>query len=134
MQYELVDLNIMGDDRGSLIAFEKNKNLPFTLNRAFYIFDTKSNNIVRGAHANIHSEFLLIVISGSCRVKIDTGEKKDDILLNNPLQALYLNKLIWKEMYEFSHNSVLLVLSNKCYDEAEYIRDYNKFLNIVKLN
>ncbi|MEI8389687.1 MAG: FdtA/QdtA family cupin domain-containing protein [bacterium] len=130
MQYKLIDLNVNGDDRGSLVAFEKNQNVPFEVKRAFYIFDTKGE-ITRGVHANKKSEFLLIVISGSCRVKVDTGKEQDDILLNKPQKALYLNKLVWKEMYEFSHNTVLLVLSNEYYDENEYIRDYNHFFNMV---
>lgn len=131
MGYKLINLNIMGDERGSLISFEKGNNIPFEVKRTFYIFDTKGD-VVRGAHANKNSEFLLIVISGSCRVKIDTGNKIDDVLLNKPHQALYLNKLVWKEMYEFSHNSVLLVLSNEYYDENEYIRDYDEFIKEVK--
>ena len=70
---------------------------------------------------------MLIAISGSCKIKIDNGEKINYVTLNNPHTALYLNKMIWKEMYEFSHNAILLVLTNTYYDENEYIRDYNDY-------
>lgn len=129
--YGLIELSTFGDERGSLISFEKNTNVPFDVKRAFYIFDTKGE-ISRGCHANRKSKFLLVVISGSCRVKIDTGKEQDNVLLNNPKKALFLNNMVWKEMYEFSHNAVLLVLSNEYYDESEYIRNYEDFLKFGK--
>jgi dTDP-4-dehydrorhamnose 3,5-epimerase-like enzyme len=130
-KYEIVKLNAFCEPRGSLIAFQKNVNCPFDVKRCFYIFDTKKSDTLRGVHANKHSEFLLVVISGSCRVRIDTGFEKAEVLLNNPMEALYLNKMVWKEMFEFSHNAVLMVLSNELYDEKEYIRDYKTFLDLV---
>lgn len=132
MKYEIIELKSFGDERGSLISFEKENNCPFAVKRCFYIYDTKDSDIVRGSHANKKSEFLLVVISGSCRIKVDTGLEVKDFLLNNPKQALYLDKMVWKEMYEFSHNSVLLVLSNEMYDENEYIRSYEDFIKAIK--
>lgn len=132
MQYKLINLISHGDFRGNLIAFEKGVNCPFPIKRCFYIYDTKSNEVVRGAHANKKSEFLLVVISGSCKVRVDTGSGKETFSLNSPMQALYLDKMVWKEMFDFSHNSILLVLSNELYDESEYIRNYDEFLRIAK--
>lgn len=131
--YELLDLNFYGDARGSLVSFEKGKNIPFDIKRTFYIFDTKGD-VSRGCHANKHSKFLLVVINGSCRVKIDDGQKTDDVLLNNPHKALFLNNMVWKEMYEFSHNAVLLVLASEYYDEGEYIRNYDQFQKSIIAN
>ena len=131
MEYKLLDLKAFGDERGSLIAFENNNNVPFDIKRVFYIFDTKGY-IARGCHANKRSKFLLVVINGSCRVKIDDGEKQTDLLLNNPNKALFLNNMVWKEMYEFSYNAILMVLANEYYDENEYIRDYDQFLQLIK--
>ncbi len=132
MNYKLIDINIIGDERGKLACFEENVNCPFDVKRAFYIFDTKSD-IPRGCHANRNSEFLLIVINGSCKVKIDNGKGKvENILLNDPHKALYLDKMLWKEMYEFSYNAVLLVLASTKYDEKEYIRNYEDFLEEIK--
>lgn len=127
MNYYQINLNTFGDERGHLVACEENCNIPFDIKRCFYIFDTKES-ISRGMHANRDSQFLLIPLSGSCRVKVDDGKNKADFLLNNPHQGLYLNRMVWKEMYEFSYNAVLLVLSDQKYNEAEYIRNYNEFL------
>ena len=129
--YELINLKAYEDARGNLIAFEKGANCPFEVKRCFCIYDTKEADTVRGAHANRRSEFLLIVIHGSCKVRIDTGKKKDEVLLNSPKTALYLDKMVWKEMFDFSEGAVLMVLSNEKYDETEYIREYDKFLKEV---
>ena len=131
MDYKLIDMKVFGDERGHLISFEKNNNCPFDVKRTFYIFDTVPG-IVRGAHANKNSEFVLIAISGSCKIKVDDGKTQEIVELNTPHKALYLDKMLWKEMYDFSYNAILLVLTNTVYDEKEYIRDYNEFLNEVK--
>lgn len=104
--------------------------MDFDVKRVFYIYGT-TDGTRRGVHANRDSEFLMVVISGSCKVLVDDGHKKEIIELNHPNQALYLDKMVWKEMYDFSYNSVLLVISNQKYNEYEYIRDYNKFLKEV---
>ena len=130
MYYKLIDLGVFGDDRGKLISLEKNNNCPFDIKRCFYIFDTK-NGIARGCHANKNSEFLLIAINGSCKVKIDDGKKTEIVNLNSPHTALYLNRMVWKEMYDFSYNAILMVLASTLYDEKEYIRDYEMFLEEV---
>lgn len=131
MKYKVYDLINTGDERGGLIPFEKGRNVPFEICRAFYIYDTKPST-PRGAHANRKSEFLMVVISGSCKVKVDNGREQSVIELNRPNQALWLDKMIWKEMYDFSYNAVLLVLSNEKYDEKEYIRNYDDYLAAVQ--
>ncbi len=131
MNYQILDLKAYGDERGKLISFQKGVNVPFDVRRIFYIFDTKTG-VARGCHANRQSQFLLIPINGSCKVKVDDGKHQEDIVLNNPHQGLYLNKMVWKEMYDFSYNAILLVLANTLYDEKEYIRNYDEFLKEVK--
>ncbi len=131
MDYKLIDTKVFGDETGHLISFEKGSNCPFDVKRTFYIFDTIPGKI-RGQHANRNSEFLLIAISGSCKIKIDDGHTYKIVELNTPHQALYLGKMMWKDMYDFSYNAILLVLTNTNYDETEYIRDYKEFLNEVK--
>ena len=130
MHYKLYDLTNTGDERGGLIPFEKGRNVPFEICRAFYIYDTKPST-PRGAHANRKSQFLMVVISGSCKVLVDNGREKTVVELNRPNQALWLDKMIWKEMYDFSYNAILLVLSDEKYDETEYIRDYGEYLNAL---
>lgn len=121
----------MGDDKGRLIAFEKGVHAPFEVRRAFYIFDSKSD-AVRGCHANRKSQFLMMVLSGSCRVRVETDKESVDFLLNTPRQALYLDAMVWKEMYEFSYNATLLVLSSEPYNEDEYVRDYDEWKREVQ--
>ncbi len=134
MDYGLFDLKVFGDNRGHLVSFEKNVNLPFEVKRAFYIFDTKPL-IARGQHANRNSEFCMIAINGSCKVKITTGGGiSTTVSLDTPHKALYLNKMVWKEMYDFSYNAILLVLTNTHYDESEYIRNYDDFLKEVSVH
>ena len=130
MNYKLIDMKVFGDERGHLISLQKDNNCPFDIKRAFYIFDTKPG-VARGAHANRNSEFCLIAINGSCKVKIDDGKNQEIVELNDPKKALYLDKMLWKEMYDFSYNAMLLVLTNTLYDESEYIRNYDKFLKEV---
>lgn len=124
MSYNLIKLNVNGDNDGHLIACQYKSNCPFDVKRVFWIFDTKVG-IMRGAHANKNSQFLLVAINGSCKIKVDNGKQIEIFDLNNPYTGLYLDKMIWKEMYDFSHNAILLVLTNTLYDEKEYIRDYN---------
>lgn len=129
--YKELYFNELGDERGHLVVAEFPHNIPFVIKRIFYIYGS-DKNIVRGKHANKRSEFVLINVSGSCKVKIDTGKDQKIINLDKPHKGLYLNKMVWKDMYDFSADSVLLVLSNIAYDPNEYIRDYNEYLKEMR--
>ena len=133
MNYKLINMKIFGDNRGHLVSLQKDNNSPFEVKRCFYIFDTKPG-VIRGAHANKNSEFILIAINGSCKVKIDDGVSQETVELNNPHTALYLDKMLWKEMFDFSYNAILLVLASTHYDENEYIRNYDEFLKSISKN
>lgn len=126
----LIDFEIKGDHRGSLIALENGKNLPFSVQRVYYIFDTRTD-IRRGFHAHRALKQVLICTSGSCQILLDNGTSKQTIALNSPSQGLYIDGLIWREMFDFSTDCVLMVLANAIYDETDYIRDYPKFLQEV---
>jgi dTDP-4-dehydrorhamnose 3,5-epimerase-like enzyme len=128
---ELIDFNILGDERGSLIAIEEEYNIPFDIKRVYYIFDTKKN-VTRGYHAHKNLKQMAISVKGSCTFILDNGSIKEEIKLDNPKQGLYLEGLIWREMKDFSEDCVLLVLASEHYDENDYIRDYNNFLKVVK--
>ncbi len=130
MKFRLINLKFLGDERGKLAAFEKNTNVPFDVKRVFYIWGT-TNDCSRGCHANKESEFLLVTINGSCYIKVNDGRNSDVFILDTPSKALYLDKMVWKEMYNFSPDAILLILSNEKYNENEYIRDYKKFLEMV---
>lgn len=117
-----------GDERGWLVAIEGHSDVPFDIKRIFYIFGSDSS-VVRGRHANRKSEFVLINVCGSCRVKtVETDGQVQEFLLDQPHTGIYLPKMVWKDMYDFSEDSILLCLSSEHYDNAEYIRDYNVFL------
>lgn len=116
-----------GDERGHLVVVEGKKDIPFEIKRAFYIYGS-DNEVVRGQHANRKSEFVLINVAGKSKVKVMDGEGNEAVFcLNRPHTGIYLPTMVWKEMYDFSEDSVLLCLSSEHYDAAEYIRDYDAF-------
>jgi len=129
--YKLMNFKTLGDDRGSLIAIEQGYNAPFEIKRVYYIFDTKEG-VKRGFHAHKNLQQLCIAVKGKCTFVLDDGEKKEDIKLDNPNQGLYIENLIWREMKDFSKDCVLVVLASEHYDENDYIRDYDKFLEAVE--
>lgn len=120
-----------GDARGHLVVVEGGKDIPFDIARIFYIYGSDAD-VVRGQHANRKSEFVLINVAGSCKVKVLDGKGNEAVfVLNRPHTGIYLPTMVWKDMYDFSKDSVLLCLSSEHYDSQEYIRDYDEFLKIV---
>ena len=133
MDVKFIEFDIKGDERGKLIALEQFKNIPFEIKRVYYIFDLK-NNISRGFHAHKNLQQVAICIRGSCKFLLDNGkEKVKDIILDSPNKGLFIDKMIWREMYDFSEDCVLLVLASDYYDESDYIRDYQEFINYLTL-
>lgn len=129
-QYRILEFGDLGDERGNLVVVEGAQDIPFEIKRVFYIYGSDSE-VVRGQHANRNSEFVLINVSGTSKVRVDNGFEEAVIELNRPRMGLYLPTMLWKDMYEFSEDSVLLVLTNTHYDGKEYIRDYDEFLKEV---
>ena len=123
----------LGDDRGKLVVAEGELDIPFAIQRVFYIYGS-DDTVVRGQHANRESEFVLINVAGSSKVMITDGTNKDIVELNRPMEGVYLPKMVWKEMYDFSPDSVLLCLASEHYIESEYIRDYDEFIKEVREN
>ena len=128
--YKLIKFKDLGDERGKLVVVEGGQDIPFEIKRVFYIYGSDST-VVRGQHANKNSEFVLINVSGKSKVKVMDGKKEEIVELNRPMDGLYLPKMVWKEMYDFSPDSVLLVLTNTHYDGKEYIRNYEDYLKLV---
>ena len=122
----------LGDERGKLVVIEGAQAIPFSIQRVFYIYDSDSS-VVRGQHANKESEFVLINVSGQSKVRITDGCEELVVELNKPMMGVYIPKMIWKDMYDFSADSVLLVLASTHYDSQEYIRDYNDYLREMGL-
>lgn len=121
----------LGDERGKLVVIEGGSAVPFDIQRVFYIYESDSA-VVRGQHANRKSEFVLINVAGQSKVRITDGKEEFVVELNKPMMGVYIPKMIWKDMYDFSHDSVLLVLASTHYDGKEYIRDYGEYLEIMK--
>ena len=129
-KFKVIDFQELGDPRGHLVVAESNKEVPFLIQRIFYIYGTK-DGVVRGQHANRESEFMLINLQGSVNIVIDDGRQKDTVILNKAHKGVYLDKMVWMDMCEFSSDSILLVLSSMSYDASEYIRDYDEFVREV---
>lgn len=120
-----------GDERGHLVVVEGMQDIPFDIKRIFYIYGSDSE-VVRGQHANKKSEFVLINVAGTSKVRVDDGKGNEAVFsLNRPHTGIYLPTLVWKDMYDFSEDSVLLCLASEHYDAEEYIRSYDEFLEYV---
>ena len=117
-----------GDERGHLVVVEEKKDVPFSIARIFYIYGS-DRDVVRGCHANRRTEFVLINVSGTSKVKVMDGKDEKVIVLDKPHMGVYLPKMVWKEMYDFSQDSVLLCIASEPYDPGEYIRDYDAYLD-----
>lgn len=130
-QCRLIEFPQKGDDRGHLVIVEGNQDIPFDMKRVFYIYGS-DKDVIRGKHANYYTEFVLINVAGTSKVKVDDGTKQKIFCLDRPHIGIYLPKMIWKDMYDFSKDSVLLVLASEHYDESEYIRDYAEYLAAMK--
>lgn len=116
-----------GDERGHLVVVEGMKDVPFEIKRIFYIYGSDAE-VVRGQHANRKTEFVLINVAGKSKVRVKDGEGNEAVFcLNRPHTGIYLPTMVWKDMYDFSEDSVLLCLASEHYDNTEYIRDYDEF-------
>ena len=131
MNYKMIDFQKHGDARGMLVVAEEGKEIPFEVKRIYYMYDT-GEMVRRGYHAHFELEQILICVHGSCKIYLDDGQDTAEIVLDTPNVGLYISKNIWREMYDFSKDAVLLVLASELYDENDYIRDYNEFSKIYR--
>ncbi len=122
----IIEFKDFGDERGKLVVIEGGQSIPFDIQRVFYIYGS-DGNVVRGQHANRKSEFMLINVAGKSKVRVSDGKEEFVIELDRPMMGVYIPKMVWKEMYDFSDNSVLLVLASTHYDDSEYIRNYKDY-------
>ncbi len=127
MKTKLIEFPQMGDASGNPVVIEGKKEIPFDIKRIFYIYGADPS-AVRGQHANRNSEFVLININGSSKVRVKDGKGNEEVfILDRPYIGLYIPKMLWKDMYNFSHDAILLVLASEYYDAGEYIRNYEDF-------
>jgi len=124
----IIDFDVVGDERGSLVALEGNRNIPFDIKRVYYIYNAKKD-VARGFHAHKKLQQVVICMSGKCRMILDDGKQRNDVWLDSPHKGLLIGNSIWREMHDFSADCVLVVLASEVYDEADYIRSYADFIN-----
>lgn len=128
---QLIDFPLKHDERGDLVIAEVGRQVPFDINRIFYIFNTEDGG-KRGFHAHKKNRIVLIALRGSSIIKLDNGRNKEEVLLDCPNQGLVLEPEVWHSMEEFKKDTVLLVLASELYDEDDYLRDYDEFINYIQ--
>lgn len=129
---EIINFDVYGDDRGSLISLEHFKNIPFNIKRVYYIFNT-SSGVSRGFHAHINLRQVVIAIKGKCDFHIDEGRGMEVFTLNSPCRGVYIDKLTWREMHNFSDDCILMVLASENYDPSDYITNYEEFKGMANV-
>lgn len=127
---ELIDIEVIGDARGSLVVIERGATIPFNLKRVYYIFNTKSG-VSRGFHAHRRLQQLIVCVAGSCRIDLDDGKSRTQFWLNSPTKGLAVDTMVWREMHDFSADCVLLVFASEEYNELDYIRSYQEFRELT---
>jgi dTDP-4-dehydrorhamnose 3,5-epimerase-like enzyme len=127
MEIERIQLQKHGDNRGMLIALEQERNVPFVIRRVYYIFATQSD-VHRGRHAHRYLHQLAVAVRGSVTFLLDDGSGPEAVVLDDPSQGLLLGSMVWRELYDFSEDCVLMVLADQLYDQDDYITDYADFL------
>lgn len=130
--YYLIELPCHDDKRGKMCVVESMTTIPFMINRIFYDYENRNSFDNRGNHANKNSSFVFVCVNGMCKIKLNDGSYEEVFEMNSPKKALFVNRMVWKEMYDFSDDSILLVISDCKYDPNEYIRDYDEFIRIKR--
>ena len=126
-EYKILEFAEHGDERGNLVIAEGNQDIPFEIKRVFYMYGSDAD-VGRGQHANRRTEFVLINVAGQSKVRVDDGCGREEVFsLDKPNTGIYIPRMVWKDMYDFSPDSVLLVLASEHYDGSEYLRDYEGF-------
>ena len=120
------------DNRGSLYFSEFLANLPFVIRRIYYICDVMDEKTVRGCHAHKNLEQVILCFGGSCDILLDNGEEKQLIRMDSPGRALYIHGVIWREITNITKNATIMVLASDIYDESDYLRSYEDFIDYVK--
>ena len=127
----IIELPKIIDPRGNLTVAQQMKEIPFELNRVYWTYDVPSGES-RGGHAHIECEEIIVAVSGSFLVTLDDGHERKTYHLNHPYQGLYVGAGIWRELEDFSSGAVCLVLASHFFEEEDYIRDYDQYLEFVR--
>ncbi len=131
MDIQPIPLTSHGDSRGMLVALEQERNVPFEIRRVYYLFAT-TQDVHRGRHAHRHLNQLAVAVRGSVTFLLDDGTGPCEVVLDDPTKGLLLGSMVWRDLYDFSDDCVLMVLADQHYDSADYITDYDEFLREVR--
>jgi dTDP-4-dehydrorhamnose 3,5-epimerase-like enzyme len=131
VKWRIVRFPKIVNSKGNLTFIEESNHVPFPIKRIYYLYDVPSG-ATRGGHAHKAMEQIIIALSGSFDVVVDDGRKRDSFFLNRPHYGLYIPPGVWRELKDFSSNSVALMLVSTFYDESDYIRNYGAFKKMVK--
>jgi len=123
----IINFPTLGDERGSLVALETHKTVPFDVKRVYYIFETK-DGVSRGYHAHKALKQVAVCVTGKCRMILDDGLTREEVWLDSPTKGILISNMIWREIHDFSSDCVLLVLASDHYNESDYVRNYQEFL------
>lgn len=133
MQVIKYNFPMYGDERGQLVVLEELKDIPFKIKRVYYIYNIPEES-VRGCHAHKSLEQILICIRGNCKIRLNNGTEEKIILLEKPYEGLYISSLIWREVFDFFPDTIVMVLASELYNEQDYIRNYDEFLRFKNMN
>ncbi|MGY1877614.1 MULTISPECIES: sugar 3,4-ketoisomerase [Pseudomonas] len=128
---KLISFESNGDGRGQLVSLEEQREIPFSIKRVYYMTNMKPS-VPRGFHAHKNLRQVAVCVSGHCRFILDDGNTRQEIWLDSPSKGLLIEQMTWREMHDFSHDCVLLVIASEYYDESDYIRDYVEFKKVAQ--
>jgi len=131
MSITTVNIESYGDKGGKLISLESFKNIPFDIKRVYCLYDTKEV-CVRGKHAHRNLQQFVFLVNGNCTISLDDGHDKKTFILDKPNRGILIKGIVWRELYNFTPGTVIMVLADQYYDENDYIRNYQEFKNLYK--
>ncbi len=126
-----IDFDVIGDARGSLVVLESDRNIPFHITRVYYLYGL-SADIPRGFHAHRKLRQVAVCINGKCEMLMDDGKSRQKVVLDSSSKGLLIDTMQWHEMHNFTEDCILMVLASDHYNESDYIRNYEEFLNEIK--
>ncbi|KAB7769397.1 sugar 3,4-ketoisomerase [Xanthomonas maliensis] len=131
MAIQRIKLHTHGDHRGLLVSLEQERNVPFEIRRVYYLFGTHQG-VHRGQHAHRRLNQLAVALHGSVTLLLDEGAGPSEVVLDDPAHGVLLGRMVWRDLYDFSPDCVLMVLADQHYDPDDYIADYDEFLSEVR--
>ena len=127
---KLIHFKTFNDNYGCLIPLEVGEEIPFPVNRIYYIYDVEQG-ARRGFHSHKELEQILVCVHGTVKILVKTPFEQEDVLLDKPDTGLYIGPAVWREMYEFSSDAVLMVFASRHYETADYIRNYEEYVSFA---